>query len=214
VAFDLDGLMFNTEDLYDEVLDALLQRRGQRLTRELKLRMMGLPGLLAASVLIDCCGLSDTPQALLGEAHDGLARMLPERLRPLPGLLDILQLVEQYELPVSIATSSSPAFAESALAISGLRQRFRFVLTADDVTRGKPHPDIYVESARRHQVLPRQLLVLEDSVTGSRAGAAAGAVTVAIPGHHSQGQDFDHADYRFDSLNDPQLAEMIRQRRA
>ena len=209
VAFDLDGLMFNTEDIYDDVLDEMLTRRGHSFTRELKIRMMGLPGPLAAQVLIEAHALDESPDQLLEEAHQLLAEALPGRLRPMPGLLELLNEIESAGLPKSVATSSSPVFAEAALAIGEITERFDFVLTAEDVENGKPHPDIYIESAHRHGVEPASLLVLEDSVTGSRAAAAAGTIAVAVPGHHSADQDFGHVDYRIESLADDGLRRMI-----
>ncbi len=209
VAFDLDGLMFNTEDLYDEVLAEMLERRGHSFSRELKIRMMGLPGPEAAQVMIDAHQLKESPAELLDEAHRLLAAILPGRLQPMPGLLDLLSHIEAAGLPKSVATSSSPVFARSALQQGQLWERFEFVLTAEDVVRGKPHPDIYIESARRHAVDPVNLLVLEDSLTGSRAAAAAGTIAVAVPGHHSADQDFAHVDYQLDSLADRLLRDMI-----
>ncbi len=211
VAFDLDGLMFNTEDLYDETLQVLMSRRGRTFSRELKLQMMGLPGVEAAQVLIQACELRDQPQDLLAEAHQHLAGLLPGRLQPMPGLLELLEIIDEAGLPKSIATSSSPVFAQTALTISGLKDRFEFVLTTEDVARGKPNPDIYLESAKRHGVVPSSMLVLEDSLIGSRAAAAAGTIAVAVPGHHSEHQVFDHVAYRFDSLAAPMLQSMLRQ---
>ena len=212
VAFDLDGLMFNTEDIYDEVLDAILQKRGCQFSRQLKLQMMGLPGVQAVGVMIDACNLDDEPQALLDEAHELMAELMPGRIQPMPGLLPLLDLIEQVELPKSIATSSSPKFARTALSITGLLDRFKFVLTAENVAEGKPSPDIYLESARRHGVEPARMLILEDSLVGSRAAAASGGISIAVPGHHSVEQDFSHVDFQFGSLAEPRLQQMIQQR--
>lgn len=209
VAFDLDGLMVNTEDLYDEVLDALLKPHGYRFTRQLKLQVMGLPSTEAANSIIQRCNLSLDADSLMHDVHERLADLLPDRLEPLPGLLALLKQVEDAGLPKSVATSSSPTFANRALATIDLADRFEFVLTAEDVERGKPNPDIYLETARRHEVDAQNLLVLEDSLIGSRAGVAAGAITVAIPGHHSCEQDFSHVDYRFNRLDTPSLMGMI-----
>ena len=202
VAFDLDGLMFNTEDLYDEVTELVLQKRGHRFTRQLKLDMMGLPSLQAIDVMRRQCGLAESCEGLLAELHRGMTERLPERLVCLPGLVELLDLLELRRIPRSIATSSSRAFAEQCLRVSGLGGRFSFLLTAEDVTRGKPHPDIYLDSAKRHRVEPATMLVLEDSLTGSKAAVAAGAFTVAVPGHHSRDQYFGHVDRVAESLAD------------
>ena len=212
VTFDLDGLMFNTEDLYDRVLDEMLRPRGQEFSLSLKLKMMGLPGPQAAAVMIEQCGLDESPKQLLDEAHRRLGELLPSEMRPMPGLLPLLDSIEQAGLPKSIATSSSPEFARRALEISGLIDRFLFVLTAEDVVRGKPHPDVYLLSAKKHNVEPGNLLVFEDSVTGSRAAASAGTIAVAIPGHHSAGLDFSHVTFQYGSLEAPEVLAMVNAR--
>lgn len=205
VTFDLDGLMFNTEDLYDDVSVRLLGRRAQSFTNELKLKMMGLPGPKAISVMRQHCGLSESVEDLLDEIHVGMFELLPHRLQPKPGLLSLLDLLARQKTPLSIATSSSRSFLDRTLAISGLADRFQFTLTSEDIVKGKPHPDVYLKSASIHGVHPRLMLVLEDSLIGSRAAVAAGAYTIAVPGAHSANQDFSHVDAVIDSLEATEL---------
>lgn len=86
VAFDMDGLMFNTEDLYDEVGEILLGRRGQSFARELKLAMMGLPGPQAFEIMKQRCGLNETIDQLQAECDEIFSEMLPARIQTMPGL--------------------------------------------------------------------------------------------------------------------------------
>ncbi len=90
-----------------------------------------------------------------------------------------------------------------------LEPRFEFVLTSDEVTNGKPHPEIYLTSAVRLGVSPDEMLVLEDSENGCRSAAAAGAFVVAVPGGHSAHHDFSLAALSVDSLADPRLYEVL-----
>lgn len=205
VVFDLDGLMFNTEDLYDEVGDILLQRRGFRFSPELKRKMMGLPGTISLQVMVDHHGLSDSPERLQEESDVIFAGILPSRLAPLPGLVELLDALERAAIPKAIATSSHRAFTATVLGRFGLEPRFRFVLTSEDVVRGKPHPEIYLTAARRLGVESSQLLVLEDSENGCRAAAAAGAWAVAVPGIHSRDHDFRGARLIARSLCDERI---------
>lgn len=209
VTFDMDGLMFNTEDLYDVVGDQLLVRRGQRFTRELKLKMMGLPGDKAFAVMIRECGLDDSVAALQDESRRLFAELLPKEIRMMPGLEELLTRIEAAGLPKAVATSSHIAFAQVALSSFELMPRFSFVLTAESVQQGKPHPEVYQLAARRHGVAVDQMLVLEDSVIGSTAAAAAGAFVIAVPTEHSQGQDFSHVDRTVNSLTDPFIEKLI-----
>jgi pseudouridine 5'-phosphatase len=209
VAFDMDGLMVNTEELYSEVGDILLQRRGRQFTLQLKSAMMGLPGPQAFAVMIEREGLSDTAEVLALESDEIFIDLLPAKLRTLPGLEALLEQLDARALPRCIATSSPHHFARRVLEIIDMRHRFDFVITAQDVARGKPSPDIYLEAARRMGIAPQHMLVLEDSHHGSRAGLAAGACTVAVPGAHSHDHDFAGVHYRATSLSDVGIQSLL-----
>lgn len=209
VIFDMDGLMFNTEDIYNSVGDTILKPRGHEFTRELKLLMMGLPGIKAFQVMVDHCQLEDTPEALQTECAALFSELLPREIQTLPGLMELLERLEQLEIPKAVATSSHLKFANIALNQFDLMPRFNFVLTAESVVNGKPHPDVYLLAAKKMELEPSQLLVLEDSVTGSQAAAAAGTTVIAVPTKHSVGCDYSHVDHVVQSLEDPVIFEKI-----
>ena len=202
VTFDMDGLMFNTEDLYDHVGSVLLARRGHQFTQELKLKTMGLPGPKSFEVLQLELGLTDTFESFQRDTDEIFAEILPTKLQKMAGLDRLLDLLESQNIPKALATSSHREFAETALAKFDLQRRFEFLLTRDDVVHGKPHPDIYLAAAAKLNIQPRQMLALEDSVIGSTSAVAAGAYTIAIPTVHSQHQDFSHANCVARSLED------------
>jgi HAD superfamily hydrolase (TIGR01509 family) len=210
VVFDMDGLMFNTEDLYDIVGEKLLNRRQQSFTAELKMEMMGLPGPVAFGVMKDRCGLDDSIEALQQECEALFQDLLPERIEMMPGLEKLLSLIETQNVPKAIATSSHLRFAERALNIFDLQPRFEFVLTAESVTNGKPHPEVYLMAAQRMGVRPESTLVLEDSLHGSRAAVAAGAITVAIPSRRVDPLQFESVYAICDRLDDSTILDLIR----
>jgi len=203
VVFDMDGLMFNTEDLYNLAGEQLLAPRGHEFTRELKLAMMGLPGNEAFSVMIRHCGLNDSVEQLKNETDAIFQSLLPERIEMMPGLQTLLDAIDNAGLPRAVATSSHRNFADRALGHFDLQPGFQFVLTSDDVTKGKPDPEVYQTASRKLGVQPESILVLEDSVFGSRAASAAGAFTVAVPTEFSRDQDYSHADAVVDRLDSP-----------
>ncbi len=209
VAFDMDGLMVNTEDLYTEVGETILRRRGHTFTRELKKSMMGLPGPQAFGVMIAKHDLADTASQLAEETDEIFVELLPSKLKTLPGLENLLEHLDRLATPRCIATSSTHHFVRSVLDIIDMHDRFDFVVTAQDVTSGKPSPDIYLEAARRLGVAPQELLVLEDSHHGTRAGLAAGACTIAVPGEHSRDQDFSGVFCLAHSLKDPRIVDVL-----
>ncbi|GJL55868.1 MAG: phosphatase [Nitrospirales bacterium] len=203
VAFDLDGLMVNTEELYTEVGGVLLARRGQQVTRELLDKMMGRQSSVALQVMIDWHQLDATVAQLQEESDEIFSRLLEDRLAPMPGLFSLFTKLETYKIPKAVTTSSRRKFVTRVLDLLGAADRFQFLLTAEDIIHGKPDPEIYRKAAQRFQVDPARMLVLEDSEIGCRAAMAAGAYTVAVPGKHSQNHCFSGVNLIATSLSDP-----------
>lgn len=209
VAFDLDGLMFNTEELYNEVGSELLRRRGATFTPELKDAMMGRPARVALQVMIDRHNLDDTVAGLAEESAAIFAGILDYRLALMPGLSELLDALERAEVPKGVTTSSSRGFTTGVLSRFQLEPRFKFLLTAEDVVHGKPDPEIYLKAADRFRVSPADLLVLEDSQNGCRAAVAAGTRAVAVPSADSRHHDFSGTVLVAESLADPRLYEVL-----
>jgi HAD superfamily hydrolase (TIGR01509 family) len=209
VAFDLDGLLVNTEELYQHVGSELLARRGRTFEADLLDRMMGRPQPVSLQIMIDWHGLDDTIETLAAETHEIFAGLLDTRLEPMPGALPLVDALERRGIPRGVATSSGPDFAHDVLGRVALLHRLGFVLTAADVTHGKPHPEIYQSAARRLGVDVSEMLVLEDSENGCKAAVAAGAIVVAVPGGHSRRHDFTGARFIAESLADPRIYDLL-----
>ena len=209
VVFDMDGLMFNSEDVYTAVGTELLRRRGHTFTAELKDAMMGLQAEASFEKMIDYCNLPETWRELVIESNRLFIEFLPSRLAPMPGLLDLLDALERAKIPKGIATSSTPKLVEPCLAPFDMQKRFQFILTSEDIVQGKPDPEIYRTAAQRFGVAPTEMMVLEDSQNGCRAAASAGAFAVAVPGEHSRTHDFSMASLVADSLADPRIYEVL-----
>ena len=128
----------------------------------------------------------------------------------MPGLQTLLDAIDDAGLPRAVATSSHRHFADRALGHFDLKPGFQFVLTAEDVTKGKPDPEVYLAASDKLGVNPDSVLVLEDSVFGSRAAVAAGAFTVAVPTEFSRDQDYSHVDAVVDRLDSPEVLKWIK----
>ncbi len=209
IAFDMDGLMVNTEELYTVVGETILSRRGRSFTMALKRKMMGLPGNVAWQVMIDSESLEDSPEQLNSESNVIFEDLLATRLQPMPGLHGLLDRLESAKLPFCVATSSSHRFAAKVLQLIDVRQRLEFVVTAEDVERGKPHPDIYRLAASRFNIDASEMLVLEDSENGAKAGVASGACTIAVPGEHSMDHEFTGVYTIADSLASEEICSLV-----
>lgn len=209
VVFDLDGLMFNTELLYQHVGSEVLSRRGKALEPELLDRIMGRPGAVALQMMIDWHGLEATVEELAAESEAVFDSLLEERLETLPGLQDLLAALESASIPRGVATSSGRRFVTRVLGQFDLQPRFQFVLTSEDIVRGKPDPEIYERAVALLGLRAEEVLVLEDSENGCLAAVAAGTYTVAVPGGHSERHDFGCAAFVADSLADRRIYEAL-----
>lgn len=201
--------MFNTEMHYESVGQELLRRRGFEFTKQLRDKMMGRPAPGVFQIMIDEHGLTDLPDELSIESDQIFRGILDESLAVMPGLLDLLALLESRRIPKGIATSSRRTHVDYVLSRFDLAPRFSFVITAEDVKHGKPNPEVYLAAAARHGVAPQNMLVLEDSQAGCRAAIAAGAIAVAVPGPHNDGHDYTGVAFIANSLADPRILELI-----
>lgn len=205
VTFDLDGLMFNTEEMYQEVDREILARRGKPPSTELLDQMMGRKASVALQLMIDYHHFPDTVEDLLAESREIMKRLMPARIAPMPGMVALLEALEAAGIPRGIATSSGREFVSSILLRFEWESRFAFVLSGDSIEHSKPAPDIYLLAAERHGVRAEDMMVLEDSQVGCQAGVAAGAYTVAVPAGRSRVHDFSGVRFVANSLADERI---------
>jgi len=201
--------MFNTEELYQEVGTELLRRRGHEFTQTLLDQMMGRPSQIALQIMIDTHGLRATVGELIAETDEIFPEILKARLAPMPGLVELLAALEANGIPKGIATSSRRSFVEHVLGVFQFAPRFSPILTSEDITHGKPDPEIYLKAAAKMGLPATEILVLEDSQNGCKAAVAAGAVAVAVPGEHSRRHDFSGARLIAESLGDRRIYELL-----
>ncbi len=211
VVFDLDGTLIDTEPLFEEAARRLLARRGKELIQDVMRKMMGTPAREALPYFSTEHGLADSQETIAAEyREDFLAAAGQQPVQLMPGCLELLARLEAVNIPRAIATSSTARYVDWALSPHGILPRFAFVLTADDVTHGKPHPEIYQKAARRFDVDPANMLVLEDSVNGMRAAKTAGAHCVVIPHALVNIEELGPADAIVPRLDAPQVLALLK----
>jgi HAD superfamily hydrolase (TIGR01509 family) len=182
IIFDMDGLMLDTEPLYKVAWQAASAELGYVLDDSLYASLVGRPTR-------DC---EQEVMQQFGSAFplDRFRVRWPERwqvevaakgIQQKPGLLQFLAFLDKQRLPVAVATSSEADYAAFSLRHAGLDGRFAVIVTGDQVARGKPAPDIYLEAARRLQVPPAACVALEDSDAGTLAASRAGMRALLIP---------------------------------
>ncbi|HEY3395886.1 MAG TPA: HAD family phosphatase [Lacipirellulaceae bacterium] len=209
VVFDLDGLIANTEDLYEKAGEAVLARRGKTYDAPLREQMMGRPVADALQIMIDCHALPDSLEQLLCECKEEMLALIATSLAAMPGLYELLDALQAAKFPIAVATSGPRDYAAYVLSQLQVIGRFRFVLTADDIRYGKPDPEVYLLAAKTLGLPPAQMMVLEDSGNGCRAAVAAGAYTVAVPNRHTYHHPFPGVNFIADTLGDPRIRQAL-----
>jgi HAD superfamily hydrolase (TIGR01549 family) len=209
VAFDMDGLMFDTENVYWKAASALLAKRGFIYTDELCAAVMGRPPQYCFELFKERFQLPETWQELQRESEDFFLQFLDDGFSEMPGLYELLNVLEKQKIQKCICTSSAIRVVSEVLKRKGLTERFDFILTAEDIRFGKPNPEIYLKAAERFGVKPYQVLVLEDSTAGTQAAKAAGCFCAAVRAEHNRNSDLSAANYIANALNEQYLIELL-----
>lgn len=209
VAFDMDGLMFETESVYWKSAVILLERRGCEYTQEVCDAVMGRTPEYTFKYFIEEFSLSEDWKTLQQESEDIFIDLLKDGYETQPGFPELLDLLEERGIPRCVCTSSARRVVTEVLKKDGIGERFDFVLTSDDVSRGKPDPQIYQLAARRFGVEPSAMLVLEDSSAGAASAKAAGSPCCMLRAEHNFNADFSNADAVVERLDAPELIAML-----
>ena len=212
VVFDMDGLMFDTEALFHRVAAEMLAEHGKEFTSEMMSAMIGRRAVDAGAAFKRLSGLEGTVEDLMAELKTRFLAILDEAVQTTPGLFALLAHLKKLGIPRAVATSSRRDYAERLIGNHGMLDQFAFLLTAEDVTHGKPEPEIYLTAAARFGVDPSELLVLEDSPPGLTAAKRAGTFAVGVPHEHSPADGISHADLIVESLDDPVLLRLLETR--
>jgi HAD superfamily hydrolase (TIGR01509 family) len=180
VIFDLDGVLLDTEELWDEVREDLARERGGRWSDRAQADMMGMSSTEWSRDMHDVVGLAEPPEEISREV---VHRMLDRYAEQLPLIDGAIEAVERVAArwPLGLASSSNRELIDRALEVSGLARYFRATVSSEEVERGKPAPDVYLEAAQRLSVEPARCAAVEDSASGIRSAHAAGMRVVAIP---------------------------------
>jgi HAD superfamily hydrolase (TIGR01509 family) len=180
VVFDLDGVLVDTDHIWHEVREGLARERGGRWTDRSEADMMGMSSTEWSRYLHDVVGLAETPAELNAEVVRRMLAHYDEELPLLPGAVDaVRRLGESFRL--AVASSSNRELIDGVLEAASLADRFEATVSSEEVPRGKPAPDVFVEAARRLGVDPMRCAAIEDSANGIRAAHAAGMRVVAVP---------------------------------
>jgi len=180
VVFDLDGVLLDSEHVWDEVREQLARERGGRWHERAQREMMGMSSLEWSRYMHDEIGVPDPPEEISAEVVRRLEELYREDLPTMPGAREAVERLAA-RWPLGLASSSNREVIALALELLRVADRFQATASSEEVGRGKPAPDVYLEAARRLGVDPARAAAVEDSHNGIRAAKAARMRTIAIP---------------------------------
>ena len=180
VIFDLDGVLLDSEEVWDAVREELAHERNGRWHERAQRDMMGMSSLEWSRYMHDVIGLPEPPGEIDAEVVRRMAARYRERLPLVPGAAGAVEgLAARW--PLGLASSSNRPLIDLALDLAGLERFFTATVSSEEVGRGKPAPDVYLEAARRLSVDPARAAAIEDSHNGILSARAAGMRVVCVP---------------------------------
>jgi HAD superfamily hydrolase (TIGR01509 family) len=202
VVFDLDGLLIDSEPLQAWAWHEYVARFGAVMTPDVLGRMLGLRAIDAVKIPIEMLDLPVDEVTALRDRDEIFLAAVPGAIHAHAGAKELIADLQQREIPIALATSGHRRYVDLALASAGLTGLFDQEVTAELVTRGKPHPDVYLRAAELLAIPPDRCLAIEDAPNGVTAAKAAGMRCIAIPGDHATPDKVAHADAVLESLAD------------
>jgi HAD superfamily hydrolase (TIGR01509 family) len=180
VIFDLDGVLVDSEHVWDEVREELARERGGHWHDRAQADMMGMSSVEWSRYMHDVIGLSEPPEEIDAEV---VRRMRARYAAELPLVDCAVEAVRRLHagFRLGLASSSNRPIIDAVLEAAGIAGLFDVTVSSEEVERGKPAPDVYFEAARRLGIPPERCVAIEDSANGIRSAAAAGMRVVAIP---------------------------------
>lgn len=180
VVFDLDGVLIDSEPVWERVRRKFVAERGGRWPDDAQDRMMGMSTAEWSAYLSENFGLRLSPRQVADQVIAAMAAEYRAHLPLLDGAVDAVRSLAG-RWPLAVASSAPKSLIEAVLDASGLRPAFAAAVSSEEVARGKPAPDVYLEATKRLSIEPRACAAVEDSSNGLRSAAAAGLTVIAVP---------------------------------
>jgi len=180
VVFDLDGVIIDTEEVWEEVRRGYAAEHGREFLPDTQTRMMGMSTPEWSAHLSEDVGVPRTPEEVAADVLGRMAERYRTALPLIPGSIEAVERIAA-RFPIALASSSARLLIRQVLETAGLTSLFRVVLSTEEVPRGKPAPDVYLTAVEQLGLSPEVCAAVEDSSNGLRSAAAAGLAVIAVP---------------------------------
>ncbi|HEX5204373.1 HAD family hydrolase [Paractinoplanes rhizophilus] len=180
VVFDLDGVIIDSEEVWEEVRRGYVAEHGREFRPDSQDRMMGMSTGEWSRHLAEEVGVPRTAEQVAADVLGRMAERYRADLPLIPGAVEAVRRIGE-RFTLALASSSARILIDQVLATAGLRDAFQVTLSTEEVPRGKPYPDVYLAAAEKLGLRPAACAAVEDSSNGLRSAAAAGLAVVAVP---------------------------------
>jgi HAD superfamily hydrolase (TIGR01509 family) len=180
VVFDRDGVLIESEEIWDAVRERYVREHGGRYGEEIQRAMMGMSSSEWSRYLHETAGIDAPPATINEEVVQVMLAAYREHLPLVDGAVDAVHRLAA-RFPLAVASSSNRSLIDAVLDVSGLTACFRTTVSSEEVARGKPAPDVYLEAARQLGVVPERCAAVEDSHGGILSAKSAGMRVIALP---------------------------------
>ncbi|MEM7008630.1 MAG: HAD family phosphatase [Thermodesulfobacteriota bacterium] len=201
VIFDMDGVMIDSEPLWEKTERILLKRRGIEYTADYRDQIVGLNQNDSGKLLVETFNLKDSVEEIIDERVVILTGIYEEELEVVKELIPLLNQLQDLDYKLAVASSSPLRVINFVLDMFSLHQYFPVVVSGECTDDGKPHPAIYLHTAKRLEIDPSECVAIEDSINGVKSAKAAGMHCIAVPDKRLTQDQFKIADLIVPSLN-------------
>lgn len=178
--FDMDGVLTDTEHVWSVAMQDVCRQHGGTFSHETKMAMIGMSTPEWSAYMTEHMDIPLAPSAVASAVEDRVLELYDEHLPLIPGSVDAVKRMSE-SFSVAIASSSALRIIEKSVQVMGIDDLLTANVSSEEVARGKPFPDVYLEAARRIGLEPSQCAAVEDSSNGMRSAHAAGLVTLGLP---------------------------------
>lgn len=207
--FDMDGVIIDSEPIHNKVIKEVLLKSNVIVDDKEFNTLIGMTSTSVFSYFINKHHLPYTPQEMTNNHMTFFKKYIVEhQLKPIDGITDLLEQLQKANIPLAIASSSPLNVIEFIVKTFNIDKYFKFLVSGEDLVHGKPAPDIYLKTAKKLFVNPKDCVVLEDSKNGSIAAKDAGMFCIGFANPNSGNQDLSRADIIIKQISDIKLTQL------
>lgn len=207
--FDMDGVIIDSEPIHNKVVKEVLLENNIVVDDEEFNKLIGMTSTSVFSYFIDKHHLSYTPEEMTNNHMNFFKKYIVDHnLKPIDGICPLLEQLQKANIPLAIASSSPLNVIEFVVKTFNIDKYFKFLISGEDILHSKPAPDIYLKTAKKLQVNPKDCVVLEDSKNGSIAAKDAGMYCIGFANPNSGNQDLSRSDIIIKQISDINITQL------